>query len=315
MRLSELDKLGRHQHGVIARRQTSLTTSAWSRATTSGSLIPIHRGVARLVGTADTAEQQITAAILASGPGTLASHRSAAHLHGVPSSAPPPVDIIVRPPDLRRPSTGQTGHARRLEGVIVHRPSDLKRLAPHRIHGVACTNILRTLVDLGAVAPNHVHGAVGHALTNDLVTLDAIEAALASHARRGRAGICALRSAVDVWSIDAKPADSVLEPAFRRLAKRYGLPPVEFHPHVGGREVDFTVVGTPIVIECDGWRYHGKDRDQFERDRANDAEFASRGWIVLRFTYRKITSRPADVADHIRRSIAQWADRPTPGAA
>lgn len=315
MRLSELDKLGRRQHGVVGRYQTSLTTSAWSRATAAGSLIPIHPGVARLVGSADTAEQHITAAILASGLRALASHRSAAHLHGIPSLAPPPVDIIVRPNQVQNLASAQSGHARRLDGVIVHRPTDLLRLAPHRIDGIACTNILRTLVDLGAVASEQVHGAVGHALTNDLVTLDAIEAALGSHAQRGRSGITALRRAIDDWSLDAKPADSVLEPAFKRLVNRYGLPQVDFHPRVGGREVDFTVIGTPIVIECDGWRYHGKDREQFERDRANDAEFASRGWIVLRFTYRKITSRPADVADHIRRSIDQWADRSTPEVA
>ncbi|MFT4656304.1 MAG: very-short-patch-repair endonuclease [Ilumatobacter sp.] len=315
MRLSELDKLGRQQHGVVGCNQTSLTASSWSRAIAAGSLILIHPGVARLVGSADTAEQRITAAILACGPSALASHRSAAHLHGIPTTTTPPVDIIVRPDEVRNLASGQASKARRLEEVTVHRPSDLVRLAPHRINGIACTNILQTLVDLGAVAPRHVHGAVGHALTNDLATLEAIETVLFSHARRGRAGVVALRTAVDDWSLDAKPADSVLEPAFRQLAGRYGLPPIEFHPHVGGREVDFVVVGTPIVIECDGWRYHGKDREQFEHDRANDAEFESRGWIVLRFTYRKITSRPAEVADHIRRSIDQWAHRPTPDVA
>ncbi len=100
-----------------------------------------------------------------------------------------------------------------------------------------------------------------------------------------------------------------------RLIGRYGLPPVEFHPHVGGREVDFRIVGTPIVIECDGWRHHGREREQFERDRASDVEFAAHGWIVLRFTYRKITTRPAEVAHQIRSTIDRWTDRPAPDAA
>lgn len=274
----------------------------------------LHPGVARLVGTTPTSEQQIIAAVLAAGPGALASHRSAAHLHGVAPSHPPPVDIVVpaRPPGAR----GERGKAvSGLSNVHVHRQRDLARTSPHRIDGIPCTNILRTLLDLGAVAPDLVHGAVGHALTNDLASLHAIESTLINHARQGRHGVSALRRAIDDWSLDAKPADSVLEPTMSRLVRRYGLPPVEFHASVGGREVDFWIIGTPIVIECDGWRYHGKNREQFERDRTNDAEFAAHGWIVLRFTYRKITSRPSDVARQIRQTIERWTDRPTPGAA
>lgn len=314
MRLSDLDSIARRQHGVVARAQTDLTSSAWSRAIAGGQLIRVHAGVARLVGSADTSEQRILAAILALGPTAMASHRSAAHLHGIPAMAPPPVDVIIRPEPTATKQM-QTSHRRSLDGVMVHRPRDQRRLRPHRIRNIACTSILRTLIDLGAVAPDAVNGAVGHALTNDLASLPAIETALAEHARRGRAGITALRLAVDEWSLDAKPADSVLESAMRRLVARYGLPAVEFHAHVGGREVDFRVVGLPIVIECDGWRFHGRDRTQLESDRANDAEFAARGWIVLRFTYRKITTRPAAVADAIRRAIARWADLPSPDAA
>jgi len=293
---------------VIARHQTQLSRDEWYGAIASGTLISMHRGVARLVGTADTSEQRITAGVLAAGPGALASHRSAAHLHGIPIAEPAPVDVIVPAEPRGRAAVG-------LEDVVVHRPRDLVHLRPHRIHGIACTNLPRTLVDLGAASPDAVHGAVGHALTNRLATLDAMESALDQHARKGRHGVRALRNAIDDWSIDSKPADSVLEPAFRRLVGRYGLPPVEFHPIVGGREVDFRIVGTPIVIECDGWTYHGRSRGQFERDRASDAEFAAHGWIVLRFTYRRITSRPGDVANQIRSAIAQWCDRPAPDAA
>lgn len=314
MKLSALDRLARRQHGVVARHQTDITQSSWHRAVASGNLIAVHPGVARLVGTTESAEQRIMAAVLAAGPGAVASHRSAAHLHGVPSTQPPPIDLIVptRPPaapGLRAKAV--TG----LDGVSIHRHRDLARTAPHRIDGIPCTNLLRTLVDLGAVAPDAVHGAVGHALTNDLASLNAIESALVAHAKQGRHGVTVLRRAIDDWSLDAKPADSVLEPAFRKLVGRYGLPPVEFHPLVGGREVDFRVIGTPIVIECDGWRYHGRNRDQFERDRATDAEFAAHGWIVLRFTYRKITRRPSEVARQILAAITQWCDRPAPDAA
>lgn len=310
MRLLDLDKIARRQHGVVARTQTTMSTAAWRRAIAAGTLVEIHVDVARLVGTSATPQQSIVAAVLAVGEGALASHRSAALLHGIPVADPPPVDIVVphRGAADRANTRGRT--AKNLTNVCVHRPRDLQRTRPNRIDDIACTNILRTLVDLGAVDPDAVHGAVGHALTNDLATLGAIETTIAQHARKGRHGVTALRRAVDDWSLDAKPADSVLEPAMRRLLVRYGLPTAEFHANVGGREVDFHVTGTPVVIECDGWTHHGRDRDQFERDRHDDAEFAAHGWIVLRFTYRRITTRPADVASQIRRTLDRWANAP-----
>ncbi|MEP6297521.1 MAG: DUF559 domain-containing protein, partial [Ilumatobacter sp.] len=287
--------------------QASLSAAAWRRAIDAGTLVALHPGVARLVGTPDTPRQSIAAALLAAGTGALASHRSAALLHGIPIADPPPVDIIVPhrgvhdTPDSR----GRTANA--FHGVCIHRPRDLEHTTPHRIDGIACTDILRTLVDLGAVDADAVRGAVGHALTNGLATLDSIGTTLAGHARSRGRGVVALRRALDDWSLDARPADSVLEPAMRRLLARYGLPPAEFRARVGGRDVDFQVTGTPIVIECDGWTHHGRDRRRIERDRLDDAEFAAHGWTVLRFTYRRITTRPAEVADRIRRTIDRWA--------
>jgi hypothetical protein len=67
-----------------------------------------------------------------------------------------------------------------------------------------------------------------------------------------------------------------------RLIAQYGLPPVEFHPMICGYEVDFRVCGAPIILECDGWTYHGLQRSTFERDRERDADLAAAGWIVLR---------------------------------
>ena len=314
MRLADLDKLARRQHGVVERSQTGMSSSAWQRATANGQLIALHRCVARLPGTADTPQQQMMAAVLAAGPGAIVSHRSAAFLHGMIPQRPPIVDLVL-PMSRTKRSTQRAASVRGLADVIAHRPSDLDRLAPHRIDGIACTNALRTLLDLGAEAPDLVPGAVGHALTTKLASLDAIATCLLEHGRPGRAGVGALRRALDEWTIDAKPADSVLEPIMHRLVANYGLPPVEFHPIVGGREVDFRVIGTPIVIECDGWSYHGRKREQFERDRDNDAEFAAHGWIVLRFTYRAITTRPGRVAGQIRAAIDRWVGVASPDAA
>lgn len=297
MRLADLDRWARAHHGIITLEASGLSRAAWYRAIRNGQLEQVHPGVARLIGTAATPEQRIVAGVLAVGVPAVASHRSAARLWGVPRPHSDPVDVIV------------TGRRRdlRLDGVVVHRPTDRARLTPQRRHGIACTNILRTLVDLGAVDPHGVHTAVGHALATRIADLPAIETAVSEHATQGRHGVVALRRALQAWRIDDRPADSVLESAMRVLTKRHRLPPIEFHPTIEGYEVDFRVADTRILLECDGWMYHGVDRAGFERDRVRDAVLIGAGWIVLRFTYRSITTRPAEVAGRIRRAVDRWS--------
>ena len=180
--------------------------SAWYRAIESGVLKPLHPGVARLVGAADTREQRIAAAVLAAGPGAMASHRSAAHLWGIPRPDDDPVDVILT--ERRREAT--------LRGVIVHRPRDRKDLSPVLRQNIRTSNVLRLLCDLGAVDPRSVPAAVGHVVTTGMASPVALRTAVDVHARRGRHGVPAFRDALDEWVIDGKPADSVLEPAMRR---------------------------------------------------------------------------------------------------
>ena len=78
------------------------------------------------------------------------------------------------------------------------------------------------------------------------------------HGSRRRGGTS---GALDDRTIDAKPADSVLEAAFARLVARFDLPPYEFHPMIEGWEVDFRIVGTNLLVECDGWATHGLGRN------------------------------------------------------
>ncbi len=87
------------------------------------------------------------------------------------------------------------------------------------------------------------------------------------------------------------------------LLVAYGLPTAQFHARVLGFEVDFAFVHAWVIAECDGWDTHGRDRDQFERDRRRDGRLAAAGWLVVRFTWLQITRRPAWVADVIKRTL------------
>jgi hypothetical protein len=148
--------------------------------------------------------------------------------------------------------------------VIVHRPRDLKDLTPVLRQNIRTTNVLRLLCDLGAVDPTAVSNAVGHVVTTRLASPVALRAAIDRHSCRGRHGVPAFRAALEEWVIDGKPVDDVLETAMHRLLQDHHLPPAEFHARLAGYEVDFWIIGSPVVLECDGWEFHAKTRAQQE---------------------------------------------------
>jgi very-short-patch-repair endonuclease len=300
MELAPFDLFARDHHGLVTRRaavRAGMSDRTWYRAIENGQLELVHPGVARMFGSEPTPAQAICAAVLASGSGAMASHRSAAWLWGIPAQPTDPVDVLL--PRRSREAA--------IAGAAIHRPRDLIDLTPVRRTNIPTTNILRTLCDLGALDSNSVSAAVGHVVSTGMASPAALWAAIARHSRRGRPGVPALRMALSEWLLDGKPVDSILEPAMRRLLARHGLPTAEFHAVIAGYEVDFWIVDSPIVLECDGWSTHGLNKSQFEKDRTRDAELAAMGYIVLRFTYRGIIKRPAKEAERIRRNVRRWA--------
>jgi very-short-patch-repair endonuclease len=292
MDLTRLGRFARTHHGLVtksAAASVGISGDAWYRAIRSDLLEPVHPGVARLPGAPSTALQRIAAAVLAV-PGSVSSHRSSSRLWDVERPDDDPVDLIV-----------PRGYTRRtLDGVVTHRPTDVRDLAFTIRSGIKTTNVLRMLCDLGEVDPGAVAGAVEAVVVRGLVTPRALRSTVERHAVRGRAGVPELRRALDRWSVGEKPADSVLELAFARLVADHGLPPVEFHPKIEGFEVDFRFVGTPVLVECDGWEFHVASRQTWERDHERDSELLAAGYHVVRFTWHHITRRAAWTADRCR---------------
>jgi very-short-patch-repair endonuclease len=300
MDLSKLTADAADHHGLVTKEvatKQGISRATWFRAVADGRLILVHRGVARLAAFPTTPEQAIAAAVLATAPNSLASHRSAARLWGIPRPADDPIEVIV----------AQRNRSPDIDGVIVHRPRDLGDLAPVKRSGIRTTNVLRLLCDLGAVDPPAVSAAVGHVVSSRLASPVALRRAIDRHSRRGRHGVPAFREALEEWVIDGQPADSILEVAMRRLFERHCLPPFEFHARIAGLEVDFRIVGTPIVLECDGWEFHAKTRAQQARDAERDATLAEAGFVVIRFTYHQIVRRPAEQARRITGVLRRWA--------
>lgn len=302
MRVLDLDSFAKRNHGLVTRQfvvgELGLSGRAWSRAVASGLLTPVHPRVARLVTYPVTTESTILAAVL-SLDSALASHRSAAYLWGAPLCGDTPVDVLV--------VAAQSHPAR--AGVIVHRGGDRGQLRPIRRRGIPATNPLRTLLDLGAVDAEALAPTLAAFAQSRLVSISAATDLVARHAGGGRHGVAALRTALAEWRLGTKPPDSVLEETFARLLADYGLPAAEFHPIIAGFEVDFVIVGTRLVVECDGWAWHGVERERFERDRYRDAELGAAGYIVRRFSWHQITTRAAWVAQAILRQLVHLESR------
>lgn len=263
----------------------------------SGQLELIHDGVARIAGAAVPPHQAIAAAVIAAGNGALASHRAAAALWDIPLPSPPAPELIL--PWRSRQAT--------LAGVIVHRPRDLLDLGAVYRHGVPTCKLMRIVCDHGAVDPAGTHAVVGHIITNGWMSPEAFEAAIRTHGRRGRPGVPALRDALADWIADGKALDSELERRMKDLVKRFKLPAVEFHPIVLGHEIDFRVIGTPVLLECDGWEFHDKRRENFERDREIRAELTAAGYIVLPFTWTMLKRQQKWIASMIRGAVDRWS--------
>jgi very-short-patch-repair endonuclease len=300
METGSLHSFAVDHHGLVTRQAAAargVSRATWFRAVADGRFELLHPGVARLPGSVPTREQTICAAVLATSPGSLASHRSAAYLWGVPRPDDDPVDVIV----TRRTRTPE------LDGVIVHRPRDRRDLNPVLRQNIHTTNVLRLLCDLGAVNPAAVSAAVGHVVTNRLASPVALQAAIDRHSRRGRHGVPAFRAALEEWVIDGKPVDSLLETTMHRLLKAHGLPPAEFHARIAGYEVDFWIIGTPVVLECDGWEFHAKTRRQQEADAARDTAVLAQGYVTIRFAFRPIIQRPDSLVRRIREVLRRWA--------
>jgi len=84
--------------------------------------------------------------------------------------------------------------------------------------------------------------------------------------------------------------DSDFEAAFLDLCDRHEIPRPHMNTMLHGYLVDAIWPGRKLVVELDGWRFHGT-RAAFERDKERDAELHAHGLTTLRFTYRQVTTR------------------------
>ncbi|MGZ4185979.1 MAG: DUF559 domain-containing protein [Solirubrobacteraceae bacterium] len=227
------------------------------------------------------------AAVLACGPGALLSHGSAASLWGIYDRWWTPFEVIV-----------STGRVR--PGIRIHR-ANVDRRDVRRHLGIRVTSPARTVFDnaprLTAKALTRKVNELRIARRLKLEHLAELAARLPRHPGTSRVS--------RLIEIPRGPTRSELEDVFAAFGTRFDLPPFQFNARVAGYEVDVLFPKQRVIVELDGYEFHGT-RQSFERDRERDAATLAAGHVTVRITWERLTQVAEKEA---RRLHAILADR------
>jgi very-short-patch-repair endonuclease len=236
------------------------------------------------------------AALLACGRGAILSHASAAYLWGLLDTRPAKVDVTLVGRKIRPKAAIKIHHAARLDD------RDRRRSA-----GLALTSPARTALDMAAnVNPDRLEALVSEGRVRNLIRNGELEGALA---RVGQTvGANRLRTFL---SSEEEPAitRSCGERTLRRLFRQARIPQPKYNASIDGWSADLLWQDEMLVVEFDGFKFHGHRRAS-ERDRRKDVALAELGYQVLRFTARQLEYEPLAVIASIARGLERR--RPSP---
>lgn len=266
----------------VVARSSATSVSRWIR---TGRLARPLPHVVVLPEDAGRWRTRAVAAVLSTG-GVL-SHGSALALWGLAAPVGP---LHVSIDDRRRAKAP-------VEWLTVHRVTGL---ASRRRGGLPVTPPPRSVVDAWGTAHGSSGSSAGRegaraavisAYQRGLVTARELRRELVRRPELpGRAGLFELlglvaagaRSELEIWGM-LHVTDVPGLPSCRRQ-HRVLLP----HGHA---DLDVAWPEARLAVELDGAAFHGSP-EQRERDLRKDAALAARGWLVLRFSYRRLTREP-----------------------
>jgi very-short-patch-repair endonuclease len=288
------DLAGR-QHGVVARRQLAalgLSPDAIDRRLRAKRLLPLYRSVYAVGHRRGTRESAWMAAVLASGPGAVLSHRPAGAAWGVCGSGGPPEVTVAR---QRRPRPG----------IELHRgPLPADETTVH--DGIPVTTVPRTIFDMASgLDLRRLERVVNEAevlhLWDELSLVDLLD----RYPRRP--GARSVRAVLHARGRGATITRSELEVLCLAFADRFGFPPPETNVVIEGYQVDCVWREQRLIIEVDGWATH-RTRAAFERDRAKSRALQAAGWRCIAVTYRQLTEGAHELARDVRRLLGAPGD-------
>ena len=232
------------------------------------------------------------AAVLACGLGAVLSHFSGAALWTLRTVDPVIIDVTVP----RR-------NARSRTSIRVHRPCHLAPEDVTRCRGIPVTTVARTLIDLAEVLSSRsLERAIDEAEFLKLLSEDEVAAALARN--RGRTGAARLERTLRRHDAGSTRTRTKLEESFLALVTTSGLPRPEVNVPIGRFTVDFLWREHRLVVETDGGASHDRAA-QREEDSRRDAVLAAADYETLRFTWRQVRHRPAEVVAAVESKLTR----------
>lgn len=305
-----LARIGAQHHGVITLEQAEragLTRKSLHHRVRNGTLERLKPGVFRIAGTVDSWERRALSACAAAGPRAVVSHRAAAMWWNLDGFASAPLEVVT---DrwLRQIHPDARVH----ETLVL---PDLDRTT-HR--SIPITTVVRTLIDVAGWAhPFRVEQAWEDALRKRLCTVAQIGNRFVPLARRGRRGIALARTLLEARTGEYVPTGSVFELRMVELLGAHGLPAPQRQVKVVLPEanvyLDLAWPDRLLAIECDGmWDHATNIALPWDAKRQNEVQLL--GWLVLRFTWKQLNEKPADVIRQIKAAYdarAEWESQPS----
>jgi very-short-patch-repair endonuclease len=271
-------------------QELGLKKDAIQHRIASGRLHPLHVGVYAVGHRLVSREGRWMAAVLASGPGAVLSHWSAAALWMIRPNSRSIIDLTT--PQKSRSWKGIRRH---------HSPLPADEVTIHE--GIPVTSVPRTIFDLAATEPEDVvesllREAEYLELRDRLSLRDLVER------YPGKRGV--RKAQVALKRLEEDPAGRRrrgLEERFAPFLRHHRLPLPRFNDWIvlGTKryQVDCHWPGTNQIVELDGWKGHGT-RSAFREDRARDRALRVAGYSVTRLTWNQLDDEPEAVSADLR---------------
>ncbi|MCP3800954.1 hypothetical protein NLX83_16950 [Allokutzneria sp. A3M-2-11 16] len=235
------------------------------------------------------------AAILSSAvPRAVASHDTAARIHGIAVPETGRREHVTVPGDVRKRD--------RRELVFHNRALELGDVEVRQ--GIPVTTVPRTLADLAADRERlSAVWALDDAFRRGLCPPHRVEQAIA----RWRGGTGCVRAKA-VFACSDGRAESILETAARLTLADAGLPLPRTQFEVFGADgrliarLDGAFPEERVGLEFDGRSVHSAPEALF-RDRTRQNDLVELGWVLLRFTWWDVVDQPKGFVESVSRTV------------
>ncbi len=291
------------QHGTFSRQEAAesgVSAKQLRRLKDQGHIQSHGPSVFTLPEGFDRTLQRIKASTLAF-PGSAATGRSAAHLHGLGNWS------TFEAVDLWLPMSARNAKKVPNTNVIRNRAIE-RRFDLLEVNRIPTVSAAATLIQLGSVA----------SVEELRIALDEFERSFPTEwltqtidrmHSPGRSGVSRLLEVLNDPTRVAGVTESWMERVLADLANRPGLPPIELQCEVVVGAKRYRIdVGVPLLrlgFEAHSRQHHfGAFKEN--ADNVRDHDLASAGWLVLYITWSQL-QRPAAFVDLFERTIRQRA--------